>query len=297
MKILVFYSGGKDSHACLLWACKKYGNKNIQAVFCDTMWENPLTYQHIEETTKKLNVELVVLKSDKYEGFIDMAAKKGRFPSTKARFCTEELKSKPAIDYVLSLNDNVIAIQGIRKDESFSRSKMESQCTYFKFYFQPYSLDKQGKPKYHTYRKKDIIEYCKKFNADIERPIFDWTAQQTIDYINASGHYPNPLYSLGFSRVGCFPCIMSRHHEVLQIVKNFPNEWKLIEDAEILTKRSFFPPDYIPSWAQTGRDKDNKSFSKANDVKKYLLDKNATGDLFKDESEGFSCMSFYGLCE
>lgn len=297
MKILVFYSGGKDSQACLLWACKEYGNKNIQAVFCDTGWENPLTYQHIKETTNKLNVELITLKSNKYDGFVDMAVQKKRFPSTRARFCTEELKSKPAIDYVLSLNDNVIAIQGIRKDESFSRSKMESQCTYFKFYFQPYGTDKKGRPRYHTYRSKEIKQYCKTFNADIERPIFNWTGQQTIDYIIESGQQPNPLYSMGFSRVGCFPCIMARHHEVLQIALNFPNEWERIELAEQETKTSLFPPDYIPKWAQTGKDKNNISYPYAKDVKKYLLDKNATGDLFKEETEGFSCMSFYGLCE
>lgn len=31
------------------------------------------------------------------------------------------------------------------------------------------------------------------------------------------------------------------------------------------------------------------------DVRKYLKDKNATGDLFSGEER--SCMSFYGLCE
>jgi len=49
MKILVFYSGGKDSQACLIWAANKYGASKIEAVFCDTGWENPVTYQHIEQ--------------------------------------------------------------------------------------------------------------------------------------------------------------------------------------------------------------------------------------------------------
>ena len=33
MKILVAYSGGKDSQASLIWSVKKYGAKNIEAVF------------------------------------------------------------------------------------------------------------------------------------------------------------------------------------------------------------------------------------------------------------------------
>ena len=71
MKILVFYSGGKDSQACLIWAVKQYGTDKVEAVFCDTGWENPITYQHIHETTKALGVKLVQLKSEKYDGFVD----------------------------------------------------------------------------------------------------------------------------------------------------------------------------------------------------------------------------------
>jgi 3'-phosphoadenosine 5'-phosphosulfate sulfotransferase (PAPS reductase)/FAD synthetase len=43
MKIIVAYSGGKDSQASLLWAVEKYGADNIEALFCDTGWEHPVT--------------------------------------------------------------------------------------------------------------------------------------------------------------------------------------------------------------------------------------------------------------
>jgi 7-cyano-7-deazaguanine synthase in queuosine biosynthesis len=36
MKIIVQFSGGKDSHAALIWAVKKYGAENITAQFSDT---------------------------------------------------------------------------------------------------------------------------------------------------------------------------------------------------------------------------------------------------------------------
>ena len=36
MKVVVSFSGGKDSQACLIEAAKKYGVSNIEAVFCDT---------------------------------------------------------------------------------------------------------------------------------------------------------------------------------------------------------------------------------------------------------------------
>lgn len=47
MKIIVSFSGGKDSQACLIQAANKYGVDKIEAVFCDTGWEHPDTYQHI----------------------------------------------------------------------------------------------------------------------------------------------------------------------------------------------------------------------------------------------------------
>lgn len=290
MKILVLYSGGKDSQASLIWAIKEYGVDNCEAVFCDTGWENPITYEHIQTTTKQLGVKLVILKSKKYDGMIDLAAKKKRFPSTMARFCTVELKTKPAIDYVLSHSENLIIIEGIRADESLNRSKMQAQCTYFKYYFEPIGIDKNGKPIYHTYRRKAILDWCKVYNADKLRPIFNWTAQQTIDYIKDNWQTPNPLYYNGFLRVGCFPCIMSKHSELRLIYENYPERWQYLKDIEKKTGHTFFGPSKIPKWAMK-----NKSFATLDDIEKYLSDRNNTLDMFEEDTP--SCMSAYNLCE
>jgi 3'-phosphoadenosine 5'-phosphosulfate sulfotransferase (PAPS reductase)/FAD synthetase len=255
-------------------------------VFCDTGWENPITYQHIHETTKALGVKLVQIKSEKYDGLVDLSFKKKRFPSTNARFCTDELKAKPAIDYVLSQTDNVIVIEGIRGDESLSRSKMEPACTYFKYYFHP-----RPNGKTHSYRKKNVVEWTKKYNADKVRPIFDWTAEQTVSFILENGQKPNPLYYMGFSRVGCFPCIMARKGEVKLIIENHPEQWQRLKDAEDEIGRSFFPPNYIPKHACN-----NGQYPMVTDVEKYIKGKNQTLDMFADE-EPIKCMSVYNLCE
>ena len=42
MKIIVSFSGGKDSQACLIQATNKYGADKIEAVFCDTGWSIPI---------------------------------------------------------------------------------------------------------------------------------------------------------------------------------------------------------------------------------------------------------------
>lgn len=149
MKIIVSFSGGKDSQACLIQAAKQYGVNKIEALFCDTGWEHPDTYQHITDVCSQLGVKLTTLKS-KYD-FISLAVYKKRFPSTNARFCTSELKMKPMIDYVLSLNESCIIIQGIRAGESAARATLEDECMYFKSYFHP---NKNGKKE--TYRGKEV---------------------------------------------------------------------------------------------------------------------------------------------
>lgn len=127
MKILVSFSGGKDSQACLIQAFKQYGG-DLTAVFCDTGWEHPDTYKHVNDVCLQMGVRLITLKS-KYD-FVSLAAHKKRFPSTNARFCTSELKMKPMIDYVLSLKESCIIIQGIRAGESTARAAMEEECMY-----------------------------------------------------------------------------------------------------------------------------------------------------------------------
>lgn len=293
MKILVAYSGGKDSQASLLWAVKKFGAKNMEAVFCDTGWEHPVTYEHIQKTTSALGVKLVTVKSKKYDGMIDLAEKNKRFPSAVARFCTSELKSIPFIDYILEQKDHLLIIQGIRALESHKRSTMQRQCTYFKYYFEPYN----DKGRTHTYRKKDVIKWTQKYAADILRPVFEWTGQQVIDYIIAEGQQPNPLYKEGFKRVGCFPCVMSGHKEVYEIIKRYPEHYDKIIEHEKRIGSSFFNKDFVPKYAQTGKwSRTGTFFTTANDVKRYLTAKNITGGLFPDDSP-ISCSSYYHLCE
>lgn len=289
MKVLAQFSGGKDSQACLIWAVKKYGNRNVTAVFCDTGWEHQDTYAHINSVVQQLGVPLITLHSKKYKDFVDMSIRKSRFPSSQHRFCTSELKVIPMIDYILSQDESFIIIQGIRAKESKSRAGYDVECSYFKEYF---TDDVKG-----LYHKKAVLEWCKTHDASVLRPIFHWSAQEVIDYILANGQRPNPLYERGFSRVGCFPCVMCRHREVQLISKD---EWasNRLFNAEqrmkIETERgsSFFSPGYIPK-----RFCANGEYPTVHEVFHYVNRNDAQLDLFEPE-DGYACMSVYhGLCE
>ncbi len=297
IKILVAFSGGKDSTATLIWVLNESGFKkeNIQAVYCDTGWEAEETYSYIDDVCKKLGVKLVTLKS-KYN-FISLAKKKKRFPSKMAQFCTEWLKVRPMIDYILSLNCHVIIYQGIRSKESESRSKMEKQCTYFKYYFEPYGFDKKGKPKYHSYRKKDVKTFVDKFLHDVVRPVFEWTGREVLNYILDAGLKPNPLYYKGVARVGCYPCVNINQKELKTLIKNDPSIVRKLNHAENEIGRTFFKPDYVPVRARHLQDiKTKKMIPSTTDVVNYLNDKSATMEMFEEEDTG-RCMSFYNICE
>lgn len=290
MKVIITCSGGKDSVAALIWM-KNNGYKNCDIVFCDTNWEAEITYTYLKYLEQKTDTSFRFLKSKKFDGLIDLARKKSRFPSSQRRFCTSELKSIPMIDYILDeVQDDFIVVQGIRAAESASRALMQSQCNYFKYYLEPYKVDKKGKPKFHTYRRKEVLAYCNKYATDVLRPVFDWSAQAVIDYSLENGIDVNPLYSMGMKRVGCFPCIMSGLSEIHQLSVRFPERIEEIAKYELEIGSSFFGPDKIPSRFYKG------AYPLITDVVKYANGKYDAGELF-EENNATSCMSFYGLCE
>lgn len=52
IKCVVPISGGKDSQTCLALAVKHFGADKVVGLFCDTQFEHPLTYQHVQNMKK-----------------------------------------------------------------------------------------------------------------------------------------------------------------------------------------------------------------------------------------------------
>lgn len=311
MKHILTFSGGKDSLATIIWA--KRNLPDFEVVFCDTKWEAPETYDHIKDVEQWMGITIKVLVSSKYDGFEDLSVKKGRVASTKARFCTEELKVKPMIDYLLSIKDDVIVYQGIRGEESNARAKMKIKDEYFRYYFEPYTykkrkiknkVDKQSNlfgevptyrevldPVTYSYRKKDIEAHCDQYTVDVFRPIFLLTAEEVFDEIKRYGIKPNPLYFEGFSRVGCFPCIMCTLSEIRLIAQRFPERIDFIRKMEQENGITFFPPEYIPARSCTKIVKGGKRVPTIDDVVKYVQE---------NDNQAFprtACQSIYNICE
>lgn len=338
-KNIVPVSGGKDSQAVAIWA--KNNLDSFSMVFNDVKWEARETYLHLEYMEAMFGQKIEVASSNKYEGMADMATKKKRFPSTKARFCTEELKVKPMIDFILSHQQDLVIYIGVRAAESEARRNLKPDDEYFKFYFEPYKwvgkydkqitilqkkLDKSKagnslslgfsesihselskliglnqstlKPVYHTYRKEDVLSWLDKYSADVKRPILKWSADEVFNYIFSHGQIANPLYKKGFSRVGCYPCIMCSHQEILNIAEQDPDRIEEIAELEIQANTTFFPPGFIPerfcSKVVTDKKGKIKHVPTVKDVAAYVL-KNPNQQNLGFRKEG--CISPYSICE
>lgn len=92
-------SGGKDSTAVLLWMIHESGidRDKLDVTFCDTGNEHDWTYAHVRMLHEKVHA-ITILKPEL--PFFPLAFKKRRFPSTKARFCTEFLKIYPTEEHI-----------------------------------------------------------------------------------------------------------------------------------------------------------------------------------------------------
>lgn len=201
--------------------------------------------------------------------FLDLCIWKGRFPSTKARFCTQYLKIIPIAEQVyfplFEEGYKVVSWQGVRAAESAARAKLPE--------------------------REDTPE-----GYEIYRPLLKWSARDVFDMHKKHGIEPNPLYLQGMGRVGCMPCINVRKDELFEIHRRFPEEIERIAEWERIVasvsrrgESSFLP-------ALEGDDKKNiydwVEWSKTSYGGRQM-------DLVKmiEFEEVPVCSSVYGLCE
>lgn len=306
---IISVSGGKDSTAMMLHA-RGTEAPNVSYVFADTGNEHPDVYEYLEYLESELDIYIQRVKADftkriagkrkfvetkwREQGvdesvvlaaieilqptgnpFLDMCIWKGRFPSTKAQFCTMELKGEPILKQVmlplLKRHKKVRSWQGIRWDESRRRSN------------------------YPYHERLD-------FNIWAYRPLLHWTADETFAIHTLNGIKPNPLYLKGMGRVGCMPCINCRKDELAEISNRFPEvidrirRWE--EIVSIAAKRgcgTFFAA------VSTTKETENIHHTTHGIDAAVNWSKTVYGgkqfDLFKQGEAIPSCSSNYGLCE
>lgn len=273
MRHIVCFSGGKDSTALVLWA--KENLPEFTTVFCDTGWEHPITYAYVEEINQSLlGGGLRYVHSSKYADMMACWLDHHMFSNNQARFCTEDMKIEPLHTFFDGLDDEVTAYQGVRADESYKRrSATEREW-----------VDGGG-------------------GYWMERPLLRWNAEQVFEYLKKHGIQPNPLYLMGMSRVGCFPCIHANHRDLKAYLVATPEIKDRLISAETKMRertgkiRTFFRHGFIPDrFCSIHAEHNGRKLCipTAEDVFRYIesVDENQLPLL-----PARSCMSVYNLCE
>lgn len=237
VKHVASVSGGKDSGSVYLMLLELTGG-DFMAAFADTGNEHPATLEYVSrlhERTGGPRVQIVkadfaaalerkkaFLNSGKAVTrskfpwtqkrvndvlrrgleptgipFLDICRMKGMFPSMKIAFCSQELKRIPLLVQVhqplIDAGYHVWSWQGIRAEESAKRA-----C----YPMWEQSPDTDG--------------------MTIFRPLMGWTVEDVAAIHRRHGLKLNPLYGLGFERVGCMPCINSSKKDIRLMAQQFP---------------------------------------------------------------------------
>lgn len=206
-KILVPVSGGKDSTACLIMALTEYGDDNVVAVFNDTGWEHPITYDYLEYLEGELNIKIMRTiggkrkNGDAADTLPNLIRAQGRFPFGLGRFCTTHLKQYAMRDtYKNLIYDGETQYEfwyGMRQAESSQRKRKYNGIT-----------------EDDTFDMEDVFprRYNKKLRATItvRLPIVARSTEWVFDFLDVCAIKKNPLYDEGTNdRVGCYPCMLA----------------------------------------------------------------------------------------
>jgi 3'-phosphoadenosine 5'-phosphosulfate sulfotransferase (PAPS reductase)/FAD synthetase len=280
VKHVVGFSGGIDSQACARWVLNRYPAEDVILLNSDVGGhEHPITTEFIETYSRDVHPVAVVTpivadlgakcNNDRRAKYAEtdrltfdvLAEIKGMFPTQRSQFCTEHLKLKPSHRWMKeNITDkglSFVRYAGVRRQESERR------------------------------KSKQAIEWDDYFACELHHPIIDWTKQMCFDYVQHHGEAVNPLYTMGFNRVGCAPCINANKTDILEWSQRFPEMIDKVRAWEQRTGLSFFRKpfedgsyrwvDDMVEWAKTSRG--GKQFSL------LVL------------QEPAACDSDYGLCE
>jgi len=197
-RVVASVSGGRDSAAMSLYLAEL--GIDHDRVFMDTGWEHPATYEYIRGPLTRALGPITEIRAPL--DFVQLVRRKGLFPSRVMRFCTTMLKVLPAQQYIASLGSEVVNAVGIRRAESRARANMVEW------------------------------EWSETFDCEIWRPLARWSADDVAAIHARHDLAPNPLYAMGASRVGCWPCIHARKSEIALVARVDPGRIEQIRSIE-----------------------------------------------------------------
>ena len=224
-EMFVSFSGGKDSTVVSHLVRSALPDKNVIHIYGDTTLEYPTSEDYIKRFRKEYPQTPLLTAKNKDQDFNNLCEVIGP-PARMMRWCCTVFKTgaiTKKIDSTFKNAKQIIAFQGIRRNESVSRSKYEKESDDSKIKKQP-----------------------------AVNPIIDWLDFDVWLYILSNRIDFNYAYRQGFTRVGCWCCpnnsawseflagiyMNSKYNEFRDILYKFAQkigkpDWKVyIDDGE-----------------------------------------------------------------
>ena len=224
-EMFVSFSGGKDSTVVSHLVRSALPDKNVIHIYGDTTLEYPTSEDYIKRFRKEYPQTPLLTAKNKDQDFNNLCEVIGP-PARMMRWCCTVFKTgaiTKKIDSTFKNAKQIMAFQGIRRNESASRSKYEKESDDSKI-------------------KKQLAV----------NPIIDWLDFDVWLYILSNKIDFNYAYRQGFTRVGCWCCpnnsawseflagiyMNSKYNEFRDILYKFAQkigkpDWKVyIDDGE-----------------------------------------------------------------
>lgn len=189
----IAFSGGKDSLTVLHIALDV--NPNFPVVYNNTTVEFPETLQYVRDLQEEWGFDLNVTTC-KFPFF--NAVRERGWASHENRWCCKPYKEEPAFQYMLSKNCKA-EITGTTRTESIYRRSLS-----------PIKIPRKE-------------PYILRVN-----PIYDWNEWEVWRYINENNLRHNPLYDIGYRRIGCWCCPLNGPTHYRRLSKTHPRLFKFL---------------------------------------------------------------------
>ena len=233
LPLIINFSGGKDSMACLTLALKVFPKNRIWCCYADGGFELPQTLEYVKSKAKEVGVELHIAKAGEVtlshrptgpltrcQTFEDFILHYKYWPSAGKRWCSTWMKQRLMKAYWRQLfgpKVKLFKVNGVRQFESKTR------------------LWKYGDPKHymkHVVDGNKFIRYDREHNpTQLVYPILEWTTEDVIQFLKNENIVLHSGYKV-FGVSGCKWCPVHTPDIYENILRLHPNMYDDIIELE-----------------------------------------------------------------
>lgn len=207
--MVITYSGGKDSDVLLHLA--RRANIPIEVSHNLTTVDAPETVWHVRDVFRALELDGIPasIRYATYKGqrttMWSEIVRRGVPPTRLMRYCCSVFKES-------SGKGRMIAT-GVRWQESSARAKRAA--------YEALAPRKEDRILVNDNdESRRLYEDCRLKGTRVTNPLIDWTDADVWQYIHDNHICTNPLYGMGYTRVGCVGCPMAGYiHRVNAFVR------------------------------------------------------------------------------